>query len=141
MNGVSVKWVTPMTTLDSKYAVGASIVSRGKGIKAMYNVYGVMTKEIPLGLEDVSVNANAGVALDIVNGTPQLNPALGVDATFANASNLNVAAEYIFRGKSFALKGSYDLGDGFGVQAGVTDYFAGKGKIFVGGNYTYDLAK
>jgi hypothetical protein len=143
--GVSGKWVTPLTALDSKYAVGASIQSLSKTV--LYNVYGSMTKELPLGFEDVAVNLNAAIVCTAGPGTTNLTPALGVDATFANAGNLNVAAEYLFRGngivpsKGFALKASYDLGDGFGVQAGVTDAYAGNGKIFVGGNYTYDLAK
>ncbi len=136
--GVSGKWVTPLTAFDSKYAVGAAIDSMSKTV--VYNVYGSMGKELPLGLEDTTVNLTAAIACEAGPGMTLLNPAIGVDATFAKAADLNVAVEYLFRGQKYALKGSYGLGDGFGIQAGFTD-LSGKGKIFLGGNYTYDLAK
>ncbi|MEI6521503.1 MAG: hypothetical protein WCO98_15925 [bacterium] len=139
VTGVTGKWVTPVTPIEGKLAVGASIQSPA-GSPFVYTVYGTMTREIPMNIADVNVNGTAVLACVAGPGSTEINPAIGVDATFAKAGNLNIAVDYIFRGSNYALKGSYDLGDGFGVQAGVTDIYGG-GKIFLGGNYTYDLAK
>jgi len=131
----SAKWVTPLTALDSKYAVGGYLEVE-KSAKPFYQVYGAMQKELPFGINDVTCNLNANVAADISGGVTEVNPSIGVDATFAKANDMIVSAEYAFRGKVFAAKAAYYLGNGFGVSGGVND-----SDLFLGVNYTYDMVK
>jgi hypothetical protein len=132
--GISGKWLTPLTPLDTKLAIGGNIQSYSKMV--IYDVYGAMTRDLGFGFTDVAFNGTAALACNAGPGLTTLNPAIGVDATFAQAGDLNVSAEYIFRGSTFGFKGAYGLGDGFGVQAGLFD-----GDLFLGVNYTYDAAK
>lgn len=136
VGGASIKWVTPYTYLDSKYAIGLALNSKGNNQQLSYEVYGAMRKELPLGFDNVKINLNAALACNVSNATLLLNPAVGVDATLGAIRDLNISMEYIFREDTYALKGSFDMGDGYGIQAGIA-----KSKMFAGINYTFDYGK